>query len=99
MSEKHSLETFMSDIDKIVSGDAISASDCEHRDEEYKDLLSLARLLVQADYTPEGGDRMQELIAKIQDNDELEDDELDMVAGGVKLDDILDEGKKRDKEK
>ncbi|MCF8011127.1 MAG: hypothetical protein K9L17_06620 [Clostridiales bacterium] len=89
MSEKHSLETFISYIDKVVSGESISPSECEDYNEENKELLFLAQLLAKADYTPEskGGPEKME--------GEMEDDELDMVAGGIKLDDIFDEkGKK-----
>jgi len=95
MSDKHYLESFISDIDKIVSGESIISSECDDSDEEYKELLFLAQVLAKADYAPESQgwtEKMKKMIANTRENGEMEDDELDMVAGGVNINDIL--GKK-----
>ncbi|WP_347489119.1 hypothetical protein ABDB91_18150 [Desulfoscipio sp. XC116] len=93
MCDKHSLESFIADIDKIVSGESGSSSEYEGCDEEYKELLFLAQMLAKADYTPENRERInriKKMLSAIPENGEIEDDELDMVAGGVNLNDILD---------
>lgn len=101
MNKKHSLDSFISDIDKIVLyGGSITQSDGEGCDEEYKELLSLAQLLAKVDYTTKSQGWMEKVMAKIisnaREDNELEDDELDMVAGGLNLNEMLDEKKKKD---
>lgn len=99
MSEKNFLELFIIDIEKIICGEMKIPSEYQHCDEEYKELLYLAQLLVKADYTTKSQDwmekTMKKVISSIQKTGELEDDELDMVAGGVNLNEILDEYKKK----
>ncbi|MDD4238890.1 MAG: hypothetical protein PHT62_10125 [Desulfotomaculaceae bacterium] len=98
MNKKHFLDSFISDIDKIVlHGGKITQSECGNCDEEYKEALSLAQLLVKVDYTTKSQGRMEkimaEMISNARKNDELEDSELDMVAGGLNLNGILDDKK------
>ncbi|MTI83400.1 MAG: hypothetical protein FH756_05715 [Firmicutes bacterium] len=94
MSEKHSLESFISDIEKIVSGDTINPPDYEHCDEEYKDLLSIAQMLTNADYSTKSQRLLEKIISRDMENGEVDDD-LDMVAGGLNLNDMSGEkGKK-----
>lgn len=100
MNKKHSLESFISDIDKIVlHGETIILSNDGDCDEEYKELLSLAQLLAKADYKTKSQESMEKMMAKLnsntQKNNELEDNELDMVAGGFHLHQMLDEKKKK----
>lgn len=98
MNAKHSLESFISDIDKILSGESIIPCECDDLDEEYRELLLLAQLLVKADYTITNKDRVEKVVKRIISNaskdGELLDDELDLVAGGVNLSEMLDEKNK-----
>lgn len=101
MNKKHSLKSFISDIDKIaLHGETINPAECEDYDKEHKELLLLAQLLAKADYTTKSPGRMEDMLAKIiwnaRDDDLLEDDELDMVAGGVKINGMLDEKNKKE---
>lgn len=89
MIEKNGLEAFMAYIDKIISGELIVPSKYDPSDEESKELLSLAQLLAKVDYSTETRGGMERIWAKIHKKGELEDDELDMVAGGVNLNAIL----------
>ncbi len=94
MLETLCLESFLADIDKIISGEATIPSACEHCAEEYNELILLAQLLTKADYaTEEGKQRVWQKIHKNQP-DEIDDEDLDMVAGGVNLQ-ILDEKNKK----
>lgn len=68
MKEKQ-LKSFLATIDKIAAGEPLMPSECEGYDDEDKELLLIAQAL--ADGSP-----------NIQ-NDELDDEELDMVAGGA----------------
>lgn len=83
MIEKDDLKSFISDIDKIISGKRIISSDYEYSDEEYKELLILSQLLAKADFSAEIPERLKRIWADYCNNDQMEDDELDMVAGGV----------------
>lgn len=82
MSEKYSMDKFILDIDRISSGEAIvwSDKDC---DGEYRELVKIAQLLTQADYTRESKNVAEKLLARAKLSGELDDDDLDMVAGGV----------------
>ncbi len=91
MNEKHDLDSFVSDIDKTISGESIVSSD----DKEYKELLRLAHLLVKADFNPPSPNLKKKIWEIICKKDELEDDDLDMVAGGLNANAILDEKNKR----
>ncbi|MTI81350.1 MAG: hypothetical protein FH758_10800 [Firmicutes bacterium] len=96
MTEKSCLESFVSDIDKIITGEPITSAAYEHCEEEYQELLALAQLLAKADYTTESKSASDKVAAKINSSSELEDDELDLVAGGVNLNSMEDEkGKKK----
>lgn len=96
MNNKHSLQSFLSDIDRILDGELIApfeGADCSH---EYKELLFIAQMLAQADYTPGNQDQAKKMIADIKAQGELEDDELDLVAGGVNMNNMVDKkGKKK----
>lgn len=100
MRGKNSLKLFISDIEKVISGEISISSEYQHCDEEYKELLFLAQLLAKVDYPLKSEDLMEATIKKVTDNihdlDELKDDELDRVAAGVNLNEILLEDKKRD---
>ncbi|HBW37650.1 hypothetical protein [Desulfosporosinus sp. BICA1-9] len=100
MREKNSLKLFISDIEKIISGEITISSEYQHWDEEYKELLFLAQLLAKADYNQKSQDQMETMLKKviynIHDVDELDDDELDLVAAGVDLNIIALENKKKD---
>lgn len=93
MNEKHDLDSFVLDIDKAISGESIVSSD----NKEYKELLRLAHLLVKVDFNPnppfpDMKKKTWEIIAK---KGELEDDDLDMVAGGLNLNPSIDEKDKK----
>lgn len=62
------LASFMAAVDKIVAGERVSPSAYQDWDEEAKELLFLAKVL--AESCPPV-------------NEQLSDDDLDMVAGGV----------------
>ncbi|NLB51706.1 MAG: hypothetical protein GX808_02055 [Syntrophomonadaceae bacterium] len=94
MLEKLCLESFVADIDKIISGELTVASQCEQYGEEYHELIHLAQLLTKTDYaTEEGRQRVWNKILKKQTG-EIEDEDLDMVAGGLNLQ-VLDEKNKK----
>lgn len=86
MNDKQCMETFILDIDKIVSGESVKLSDYEHCDVEYQEMLLIARLLMQADYTQESQGGAARVRANIPSQGQLEDDDLDLVAGGVNPD-------------
>lgn len=79
MKEKP-LKSFLAAVDKIVSGQPVKPSEYEQFDKDDKELLFLAQMLADESST-------------IQ-KDELEDDELDMVAGGVNRNVISDQNNK-----
>lgn len=78
MMEKH-LASFMAAVDKIAAGERVRPSEYKDWDEEAKELLFLAQVLAESPPNI---------------NDELADDDLDMVAGGVNPNGIF---KKKDK--
>lgn len=86
MNNKQCMETFILDIDKIVSGESVILSDYEHCDVEYQEMLLIARLLTQADYSQESQDGAARVWANIPKKGQLKDDDLDLVAGGVNPD-------------
>lgn len=90
MNEKHDLDSFVLDIDKIISGESIVSDD-----KEYKELLRLAHLLVKADFNPPSPNLKKKIWEIITKKGELEDDDLDMVAGGLNLSHIIDEKDKK----
>lgn len=94
MLETLCLESFLADIDKIISGETTIPSAYEHCAEEYNELIALAQLLTKADYaTEDGRQRVWQNINKNRTG-EIDDEDLDMVAGGVNLQ-ILDEKNKK----
>ncbi len=95
MIEKHCLESFISDIDRIVAGESVILSECEHCDEDYKDIIRLAQLLEKADYATEPRGGLERICSNIPRIGELEDDDLDMVAGGLNLGAMVDEKDKK----
>lgn len=76
MAEKQ-LNSFLAAIDKIVAGKPLTPSEYERYDDEDKELLLIAQAL--ADSGSDTG------------TDELDDGELDMVAGGANPRTILPE--------
>jgi hypothetical protein len=94
MSEKYSMNSFISDIDKIISGEVSISVEYEDCDEEYKELLLIAQALVEADFTSECQSRIKKKNSTVLESGELDDDELDMVAGGVNLNKMSDEEEK-----
>lgn len=86
MNNKYSLEAFNLDIDRIASGESSVLSEYEDCDAEYKELLQTAQLLAQADYSKESQMGADKLLARLMKKGELEDDELDLVAGGLNPD-------------
>ncbi len=99
MDNKRFMETFISDIEKIVTREPVIPSEHDDCDKEYNELLFLAHILAKADYTPDSRDRTEK-INKMTTNTrncgEMEDDELDMVAGGVNLNEQTNEKGKKD---
>ncbi|MDD2422377.1 MAG: hypothetical protein PHC60_02075 [Heliobacteriaceae bacterium] len=83
------LEAFNTDLDKIISGGAVTPL---WDDEEYRQLLALAKRLYEADFSPESRMQIKDLLLKTNKNRELEDDVLDLVAGGLNLNEILKRG-------
>ncbi|HBV99463.1 MAG: hypothetical protein JL50_02495 [Peptococcaceae bacterium BICA1-7] len=101
MSKKYSLDSFISDIERIaLHGGTVTQSEVDDCDEEYKELLLLAELLAKVNYTAKSQGRvekvMAEMISNAREDDELEDDELDMVAGGRNLNEMPDGKKNKD---
>lgn len=91
MHEKHDLESFVSDIDKVISGESMVSSD----DKEYKELLRLAHLLAKTEFNPSSPNMKKKIWETMSKTGELEDDDLDMVAGGLNLTHITDEKDKK----
>ena len=83
MNQKYNLEALNLDIDKIASGESIVLSEYQDCDAEYKELLQIAQLLAQADYAKESQTGADKLLTRLMKNGELEDDDLDLVAGGT----------------
>lgn len=97
MNEKRCLESFVSDIDKIITGQPVTPATNKDCDQEYQELLVVAQLLATADYTEEC-QRAKSKVAKIiHRSDELEDDDLDMVAGGANPNSLPEEQLKKNK--
>lgn len=95
MNEKICLTSFVADIDKIISGQPITPAAYKDCHEEYRELLALAELLAAADYTAECQGAKSKVAKIVHSSDELEDEQLDMVAGGVNPDAIFDEQKNK----
>ncbi len=79
MKEKH-LASFLAAVDKIVSGERLRPSEYKAWDEEAKELLFLAQALAES---PPNIDN------------ELADDDLDRVAGGVNPNGICEKKDKK----
>jgi len=90
MLENNGLEAFIADLDKIIFGEPIDPSEYEQYDAERQELLCLAKLLAQADYTPETQGARERLWLKMHNFGELADDDLDLVAGGVNLQELFE---------
>jgi hypothetical protein len=90
MNEKQDLDSFVSDIDKIISGESIVLED-----KEYDELLKLAQFLAKADFHPPSPSMKKKIWEIMSKKGELEDDDLDMVAGGLNLNHIIDEKDKK----
>lgn len=86
MHDNYNLEAFILDIDRIASGELIVQTEYEQCDAEYKELLQVAHLLAQVDYSRESQRGAEKLLARIRKKGELEDDDLDLVAGGTNPD-------------
>lgn len=86
MNEKYNLEVFNLDIDRIASGESIVLSEYQDCDAEYKELLQIAQLLAQADYSRESQRGADKLLTRLMKKGELGDDDLDLVAGGLNPD-------------
>ncbi|HBQ86816.1 MAG TPA: hypothetical protein DD811_10120 [Syntrophomonas sp.] len=95
MADKQELESLTAAIDKIIAGELTVSSEGEPYDER-QELLRLAQLLARADFPYEPSDKMKKLWSELQNNGQLEDDELDMVAGGLNLNAVLEQEKKKD---
>ncbi|HHV71392.1 MAG TPA: hypothetical protein GXX38_02120 [Clostridia bacterium] len=95
MSEKDWMELFDKELDKIIAGEPIIPSEYDSFNEKCKELLVLARLLAKVDYTTENRAGMGRIWSRIRLNEELEDDALDLVAGGLNLNEVIDEKEKK----
>lgn len=82
MRGKQKNELFMEDVDKILEGSlSVSTNDWQAEDEE-KQLLYLAQLLTKVDLGKNSELHMEDLWKKINKKGQLDDLDLDMVAGG-----------------
>ncbi|WP_031515862.1 hypothetical protein [Desulfofalx alkaliphila] len=90
MIKKRYLESFNEDIDKILSGDLVIPPDYRHCNDEYKELLFLAQLLARADFSIEMEGRKEKIWSRVREIDELSDEDLDLVVGGLKINETLD---------
>jgi hypothetical protein len=92
MNKKRSLASLISDIDKIVLyGKTLIFNEGEDCDKEDKEILLLAQLLAKADYSIKSPNFTEKIFSNARRDDELIDDELDMVAGGLNTNEILDD--------
>lgn len=79
-------QSLMVDIDKIISGESSVIPHCDLCAEEYSELIFIAELLAKTDYASiYRKQKILQIIHKKQ-NDELEDEDLDMVAAGHTID-------------
>jgi len=90
MTSKNKIKAFIQDIEGIVSGKQAQSS--QHNIEpEYRDILTVARMLAEADYSDKAQAAANKLIAEFKSGDQLEDEDLDMVAGGTNTNALIDE--------
>jgi hypothetical protein len=89
---EHDPNAFMLDIDKILAGEPVVVSE---QDQEYQELLALAQLLAAADFSSEDPEQEERIWSKLHQDGGLADDELDLVAGGLSLDALLDNEEKK----
>lgn len=86
------------EIDRLLASDSAEMPEHPQYNEECQDLLKLAAALAKVDFTPARKKSFAEFAGQIKNknNAELNDDELDLVAGGVDLKWFLEknEGKK-----
>lgn len=94
MMEKHCRGSFFEDIDKILAGELDIPAEYKGSSEEDQELLYLAQVLARVEYAAPNSNGMERLRSQLNNNGRLEDDELDMVAGGLQLD-ALDERNKK----
>lgn len=92
---EHDIESFLLDIDKVISGKLDISSASDYKDREYQELLMVAQMLTKADFSAESPEREKRIWSNLQQDGQLEDDELDMVAGGLNLNAMLDEHEKK----
>lgn len=89
--EKHDEQIIklLADIDMILSPDFAEAPEYQPDDQEHRGLLKLARILAKVDFSPKNRKSFEDFVRKIQKDDELEDSELDLAAGGVDLNNFI----------
>ncbi|MDD3852448.1 MAG: hypothetical protein PHD40_02180 [Syntrophomonadaceae bacterium] len=91
MTSKHKLKTFIQDIERIVSGKQVPSFQHDNIEPEYRDILTIARMLTDADYSDKAQEAANKLKAKSKSADQLEDEDLDLVAGGTNTNALEDE--------
>ena len=81
MGAKDFVHLFNQEIEKIIAGGPLSLPN-EEVAEEDQELLTLAKLLHEADFSKDSRLHIEDIFSKNNTNTELGDDELDLVAGG-----------------
>lgn len=92
---ENDIKTFVLEIDQIVSGELDISSAGDGHDQEYQELLMLAQVLAGADFAAESPEREKRIWERLHKSGQLQDDELDRVAGGLNINALLDEHKKK----
>lgn len=90
MTEKDCPASFTADIDKIISEEISIPLPPGHNGDEYREMLFVAQLLAKTDYVEETKAARERIRSNIQNNGQLDDEDLDLVAGGANLNAVFD---------
>lgn len=82
MKEEKCMEMFLHDLDHIALGKDVERAHYAQCDPEYIELLDLAKLLAEADFAERANLAAARLKDKLFSREDLDDEELDLVAGG-----------------
>lgn len=82
LGTKKPQELFDDLIEKIINKEPVTSSNDVEINQDDKELLTLAKLLREVDFSKDSKLNSKTLCKKTKDDQELDDDDLDLVAGG-----------------